>query len=127
MEEEIDLTGRGLNNARADIEIWRTPQAKADGENSLIVVECKSDNIRISDKDYAQGEAYARALPGSTLQVVPDAGHWPWIDAPEVVDRVIRFVATDLLKIHGGQITDNWHIEDNLTLLQQMGVAKLAS
>lgn len=38
----------------------------------------------------------------------------------------IRFIATDLLKIADGKVTDNWHIEDNLTLLQQMGVAKLA-
>ena len=38
----------------------------------------------------------------------------------------IAFIATDLVKIENGRITDNWHIEDNLTLLQQMGVAKLA-
>ena len=37
----------------------------------------------------------------------------------------IRFIATDLLKLADGKVTDNWHIEDNLTLLQQMGVAKL--
>jgi predicted ester cyclase len=36
--------------------------------------------------------------------------------------QVINFVATDLLKIADGKITDNWHIEDNLTLLTQMGV-----
>jgi hypothetical protein len=34
--------------------------------------------------------------------------------------------ATDLLKVSHGRITDNWHLEDNLTLLQQMGVAKVA-
>jgi predicted ester cyclase len=39
----------------------------------------------------------------------------------------IAFIATDLLKVDDGRITDNWHIEDNLTLLQQMGVAKVAS
>jgi predicted ester cyclase len=39
----------------------------------------------------------------------------------------IAFIATDLLKARNGRITDNWHIEDNLTLLQQMGVAKVAS
>lgn len=39
----------------------------------------------------------------------------------------IRFIATDLLKITDGHVTDNWHIEDNLALLLQMGVAKLAS
>jgi predicted ester cyclase len=37
----------------------------------------------------------------------------------------IAFIATDLVKVENGRITDNWHIEDNLTLLQQMGVAKV--
>jgi predicted ester cyclase len=37
------------------------------------------------------------------------------------------FIATDLVKIENGRITDNWHIEDNLTLLQEMGVAKVGS
>jgi predicted ester cyclase len=39
----------------------------------------------------------------------------------------IAFIATDLVKVANGRITDNWHIEDNLTLFQQMGVAKLGS
>jgi predicted ester cyclase len=38
----------------------------------------------------------------------------------------IAFIATDLLKVGNGRVTDNWHIEDNLTLLQQMDVAKVA-
>ena len=33
--------------------------------------------------------------------------------------------ATNLLKVTNGLITDNWRIEDNLTLLAQMGVAKV--
>src|SRR6266851_2344006 len=37
----------------------------------------------------------------------------------------VPFVATDLVKIENGRITDNWHIEDNLTLLQEMGVARV--
>ena len=41
------------------------------------------------------GPAYAERLPNSELLELPEAGHWPWIDAPEVVDRVIRFLATD--------------------------------
>jgi predicted ester cyclase len=39
----------------------------------------------------------------------------------------IVFIATDLVKVANGRITDNWHIEDNLTLLQQMGVTKVGS
>lgn len=34
----------------------------------------------------------------------------------------VDFVATDILKVEDGKITDNWHIEDNLTFLQQIGV-----
>jgi predicted ester cyclase len=37
----------------------------------------------------------------------------------------IAFIATDLVKVENGRITDNWHIEDNLTLLKEMGVAKV--
>ncbi len=40
-------------------------------------------------------------------------------------EQPIRFIATDLLRIRDGRITDNWHIEDNLALLTQMGVAKV--
>jgi predicted ester cyclase len=39
--------------------------------------------------------------------------------------QAINFIATDLLKVANGRITDNWHIEDNLTLLSQMGIAKV--
>jgi len=37
----------------------------------------------------------------------------------------VPFIATDLVKIENGRVTDNWHIEDNLTLLKEMGVAKV--
>ena len=34
----------------------------------------------------------------------------------------VDFVATDILRIdQHGQITDNWHLEDNLTFLKQIG------
>lgn len=37
----------------------------------------------------------------------------------------VDFIATDIYRIRDGKITDNWHIEDNLTFLQQVGaVAK---
>ena len=39
--------------------------------------------------------------------------------------QAIAFNATDLIKIGNGRITDNWHIEDNLTLLKQMGVSSV--
>lgn len=38
------------------------------------------------------GPAYAEALAGAELLELPDAGHWPWLDRPEVIDRVVAFV-----------------------------------
>jgi pimeloyl-ACP methyl ester carboxylesterase len=38
------------------------------------------------------GEAYAEALPGAELEVAHDAGHWPWIDDPPLIERILRFL-----------------------------------
>ncbi len=38
--------------------------------------------------------AYADALGGPTrLEIVPDAGHWPWLDRPETVELITGFLA----------------------------------
>ncbi len=36
----------------------------------------------------ALADAYAAHLPGATVERIAGAGHWPWLDRPEVVDRV---------------------------------------
>ncbi|MFV3304942.1 ester cyclase [Pseudomonas sp. NY15181] len=36
--------------------------------------------------------------------------------------QAVDFIATDIYRIADGRITDNWHIEDNLSLLRQLGV-----
>lgn len=36
----------------------------------------------------------------------------------------IDFIATDILRVSGGRIVDNWHLEDNLTFMKQIGLAK---
>ncbi|QXI31505.1 ester cyclase [Pseudomonas vanderleydeniana] len=35
----------------------------------------------------------------------------------------IDFIATDIYRIAKGRIVENWHLEDNLSLLQQAGLA----
>ena len=37
-------------------------------------------------------QAYADVLPNATLKLLPDAGHWLWLDRPDVVE-----IATDFL------------------------------
>jgi predicted ester cyclase len=38
--------------------------------------------------------------------------------------RAISFRAVDIYRVQNGQISDNWHLEDNLSLMQQLGVVK---
>lgn len=39
------------------------------------------------------GRAYAEALGGAELLELPDAGHYPWLDRPDVVDRLVDFLS----------------------------------
>ncbi|HEV2998249.1 MAG TPA: alpha/beta hydrolase [Solirubrobacteraceae bacterium] len=38
-------------------------------------------------------QEYARALPQAELLELPDAGHWPWLDEPRTIDRIVEFLA----------------------------------
>ncbi len=42
--------------------------------------------------DPAFADAYAARLPRASLALVADAGHWPWLDQPAVIDRVAEFL-----------------------------------
>jgi len=37
-------------------------------------------------------EAYAAALPNAELQILAGAGHWPWVEDPAVIDRILGFL-----------------------------------
>lgn len=66
--EEIDVTGRGSAQARADFVIWKSIHDKRENNNPLIIVECKADNVTIKPADYGQGDSYAR-LSGASFFV----------------------------------------------------------
>ncbi|MEA2157762.1 MAG: hypothetical protein QOD66_142, partial [Solirubrobacteraceae bacterium] len=38
------------------------------------------------------GQAYADTLADATFEAVPDAGHWPWLDRPELLERIAGFL-----------------------------------
>ncbi|AWY38407.1 ester cyclase [Pseudomonas putida] len=39
--------------------------------------------------------------------------------------QAVNFIATDIYRIADGRIAENWHLEDNLTFLQQIGTVAL--
>jgi pimeloyl-ACP methyl ester carboxylesterase len=38
--------------------------------------------------------AYAASLPSAELLELPDAGHWPWLDRPDLIERVTDFLSS---------------------------------
>jgi len=60
-------------------------------------------------------EIALRALDDGSVRLHPGVAH-PAGEGP------VDFIATDILRVRNGRITDNWHLEDNLTFLQQIVV-----
>jgi pimeloyl-ACP methyl ester carboxylesterase len=41
------------------------------------------------------GRLYAERLPNAELVELADAAHWPWVDRPDAIDRVVGFLDED--------------------------------
>jgi pimeloyl-ACP methyl ester carboxylesterase len=50
-----------------------------------------ADRDRYIGRDY--GPRWAQRFPNATLEEVPGAGHWSWVDRPELIDRTVEFLA----------------------------------
>jgi pimeloyl-ACP methyl ester carboxylesterase len=38
-------------------------------------------------------DEYGRRLPAASVQRLANAGHWPWLDDPDVVERIVTFLS----------------------------------
>jgi predicted ester cyclase len=131
-----------LDTARAFYDFWNTGDA---GFLERAIADDFTDHTLPPGRPQGrEGPAFASrtfrgAVPDLTVSVhkmivagpyvtvhMSFAGHFTGMFGTIKGDgQPVSFIATDLLKIREGRITDNWHIEDNLTLLQQMGIATL--
>lgn len=72
MEQEKNLTeysDRGTGQASADIIIWKSKEDRLKKKNAFLIVECKAEHIKLTEKDYFQGANYAR-WSGANILVV---------------------------------------------------------
>lgn len=82
-----------------------------------------SSNFRKAVPDLAMQVEQVYILPDTVIGRLHFTGHFSGTFADKKGDgRSIDFKAVDMYTIRDGKITHNWHLEDNLTLLKQLGV-----
>lgn len=60
LEQEVRSLKHGHGSPRADIVVWPSPEAKASGKQSILVVETKAAEGPVLVNDFIQGNSYAR-------------------------------------------------------------------
>jgi pimeloyl-ACP methyl ester carboxylesterase len=95
----IDAVWRGWGSGtwRPLLDLYRSgdPDALAAAGHGLARIECPALVVWGAKDPYIParfGRAYAGRLPGADLLELRDAGHWPWIDRPDLVAQIVRFL-----------------------------------
>lgn len=98
-KEFVDMVWENSNpgTGRAVLALYRSadPHVLAAYGSRLGLLSCPALVVwGVDDRFIGQqfGRAYAESLPNATFAAIERAGHWPWIDRPEVVDRVVSFL-----------------------------------
>ncbi len=95
---EIVWRGRPRGTWPAVLELYRSadPDRLAAAGERLGDLHCPALVVWGVEDPYLParfGRAYAERLGDAELLELERAGHWPWIERPEVVDRVLEFLA----------------------------------
>ena len=82
-----------------------------------------SKNFRKAVPDLAMEVEQIYILPDTVIGRLHFTGHFTGVFAERKGNgQAIDFKAVDMYTIKDGKITHNWHLEDNLTLLKQLGM-----
>jgi len=101
LEEAIDGVWKYFDHGtqRAILRLYRSAPEDQLAEAGRRLGDIKAPTLVVwGDKDpYLDAKlahGYADAVGGpAELEIVEDAGHWPWYEQPRVIDRVAGFLA----------------------------------
>jgi pimeloyl-ACP methyl ester carboxylesterase len=82
---------RLIRSAQDDVIGGGPPPQDGVGPAPSVDIECATTVLWGEEDPWypsAVADAYADHLPGARVERIAGAGHWPWLDRPEVVDRV---------------------------------------
>jgi pimeloyl-ACP methyl ester carboxylesterase len=98
-EDFLDLIWRGRRPGTwpALLDLYRSadPDRLAAAGSRLGELSCPALVVWGQNDPYIPvrfGRAYAERLPAAELVELERAGHWPWLQRPEIVDRVVAFL-----------------------------------
>jgi pimeloyl-ACP methyl ester carboxylesterase len=101
-QEFVDRVWENLDQGtqRAILKLYRSapPEVLEAEGGRLGELRCRALVVWSTKDPYIPerfGAAYADALGGETTLELVEAGHWAWLDRPEVVDRVAAFIRAD--------------------------------
>lgn len=82
---------------RAILRLYRSasPDVLASAGRDLGLLDCPSLVLWGEQDPYipaAFADSYGEALGNATVERIQGAGHWPWLDRPELIDRVCGFL-----------------------------------
>jgi pimeloyl-ACP methyl ester carboxylesterase len=97
--EFVDVIWRGYRRGtgRPVLELYRSadPEALAAAGAELARIDCPALVVWGEGDPFLPahfGRLYAERLGNAEYVGLPEAGHWPWIERPEVVERVFAFL-----------------------------------
>ncbi|MBI4898384.1 MAG: alpha/beta hydrolase [Actinobacteria bacterium] len=98
-EEMLESTWRHFDHGtqRAILRLYRSapPAVLEQAGSRLAKLECPALVLWGEQDPYIPARFaadFAALLPGGKLELLPDAGHWPWIDRPDSVGTVASFL-----------------------------------
>lgn len=97
---ELIWRGRRPGTWPAVLDLYRSadPDRLAAAGSRLGELSCPALVVWGRDDPYIParfGRAYAERLPNAELVEFDRAGHWPWLDRPETIDRVVAFLGPE--------------------------------
>jgi pimeloyl-ACP methyl ester carboxylesterase len=96
VDRVLEGVGRGAWPQMLALYRSADPDALAAAGYGLGRIECPAHVLWPQRDPYIGagfGRRLAARLPNADLVEVDDAGHWPWIDRPELIDRALDFVS----------------------------------
>jgi pimeloyl-ACP methyl ester carboxylesterase len=99
--EFVDMIDRHFDagTKHAVLELYRSADEPklAQAGNDLGLLDCPALVVWGGKDAYLPpefGPAYTEKLPNAELLALPDAGHWPWVDRPDTIARVLNFLSS---------------------------------